>query len=311
VSRLESQSWLPLQFEFLSGIPQPMRQRRLLLTIQAYIDDSGVIGTDPIFVLAGFMARAEQWAAFSDAWKSYLDEPPSLQYLKMNEAAKLKGEFRGWTDEQRDRKLRGLVEIIKRFPPSKAIYALIDLIAWEEIMAPGLAKPMANPYYMGFHVVLSGVCHEVVDSGQSDEIELIFDKQVIFGPRIALWYPVVKDSIATAQPEELNRIANALPPSPMFRDDRKFVPLQAADILAWLIRTAFSDRLPGPESAFRPKDTGFGWIAAELSPVIPMSDYSSDFGHERMARVNELSKEFHFAPELLEKWRRHLGITRE
>jgi len=33
--------------------------------IQAFIDESGVKGTDEVFVLAGFIAPAEQWATFS------------------------------------------------------------------------------------------------------------------------------------------------------------------------------------------------------------------------------------------------------
>ena len=40
--------WLPVNFEFMSGFPEPERQRRLLFVIQACIDESGVKGTDPV-----------------------------------------------------------------------------------------------------------------------------------------------------------------------------------------------------------------------------------------------------------------------
>ena len=119
--RQKSQSWLPPQFEFLSGLSEPERRRRLLLPIQAYIDDSGVKGTHAVFVLAGFMGNAERWAEFSDAWSDYLKLAPSVRYVKMNEAVKLNGEFRSWKPEERDRKLAGCADIINRFQPDTGI----------------------------------------------------------------------------------------------------------------------------------------------------------------------------------------------
>jgi hypothetical protein len=154
----------------------------LLLTIQAYIDDSGTKGTHPIFSLAGFIGRAEQWAEFSNAWQTQLTGSPSIRYLKMADAAKLNGQFRFWKPGERDDKLKGFSEIIKRYTPQKAIHATIDLGAFEKHMAPHLHGPMSDPYFIGCHAILAGVGHEVLDSGLSGELEVIFDEQLIFGP---------------------------------------------------------------------------------------------------------------------------------
>ena len=283
----------------------------MLLTIQAYIDDSGIKGTDPVFVLAGFIGKAERWAEFSDAWSIHLKQSPSVQYIKMNEAAKLNGQFRSWKPEERDQKLAGCVEIIKRFPPEKAIYFINDLIAWKQIVREIKVKTLADPHFHGFNAVISGVCNEVLDSGVDEQIEVIFDEHVIFGPRVSLWYPVLKELIELTNNEKLSRIKNILPPAPMFRDDRHFLPLQAADILAWLLRTAFRDRLPGLETAWRPALTGFEWLAEELLPSIPVSQYSIMWGHEKIARIQKLSIEMRCAPELADtiaKWQKKLGI---
>ncbi len=81
----------------------------------------------------------------------------------MAEAAKLKGQFRNWKPHQRDEKLKGFVEIIKAYPPAKAIYLSLDLEAFEEHMAPNLTKPMSDPFFIGCYTMLAGVCHEVLE----------------------------------------------------------------------------------------------------------------------------------------------------
>jgi len=62
------------------------------MPIRAYIDDSGG-GVGPVFVLAGYIATAEQWAAFSDEWQAILDMKPAVKRFKMSEAA-------NWSDQQ-------------------------------------------------------------------------------------------------------------------------------------------------------------------------------------------------------------------
>ena len=192
MSSAESQPWLPEQFEFLAGIPEPERQGRVCLMIQGYIDDSGTKGTDLVFTLAGFIGPAEKWAALSNNWRDHLKTPPSIRFLKMNEAAKLDGEFRFWEAKDRDAKLVGFVDIIKRHTPQKAIHVTIDLKAFERHMAPHLYKPMSNPYFIGSNAIMAGIGHEVLDSGILEEPEIIFDEHLIFGPRLKMWYPLIK-----------------------------------------------------------------------------------------------------------------------
>src|SRR5437868_7829681 len=92
----------------VSGLPSGKRERRKLMVLQTYADDSGNEPTSPIFVLAGFIASYEEWAAFSDEWKAALAEPPGLDYFKMKEAERLHDQFskrKGWTEKKRDDRL--------------------------------------------------------------------------------------------------------------------------------------------------------------------------------------------------------------
>jgi hypothetical protein len=55
------------------------------MTLKAFIDESGK-GDPSIFVMAGFIARAEEWAKFNDDWNAILEKPPTLEYFHMADA---------------------------------------------------------------------------------------------------------------------------------------------------------------------------------------------------------------------------------
>ncbi len=82
--------------------------------MEAYADDSGT-GDPPVFLLAGFVGRAERWAEFSERWIEALRGRPRLKYFKMKEAAALEGQFKGWSESDRDKRLATLVDIIKDY----------------------------------------------------------------------------------------------------------------------------------------------------------------------------------------------------
>jgi hypothetical protein len=77
VSALDEALWQLLPS--LSGLSGDERDNKLLLVMQAYVDDSV---EPPAFVLAGFVARAAQWGRFTIAWEKALDKPPKLDISK-------------------------------------------------------------------------------------------------------------------------------------------------------------------------------------------------------------------------------------
>jgi Protein of unknown function (DUF3800) len=263
--------------------------------IQAVIDESGVKGTDPVFVLAGLISTAEKLADLSTAWSRQLQAEPTIKYLKMYEATRACGEFAGWSEHRIETKLRGLVETVK-YHAHRAIHVTIDLEAHERLHKD---RPSRDPYFTGFYAILSGVCYEFLDNFSDEkQIEIILDENRIFGPRVALWYPAIKDLLATRGDLDQQALADVLPPQPSFKDDQAFVPLQAADMLAWLFRTAFSGQR-----------TRFEWIATELMPSVPMSEYASVFTEERIKHQIALSYDLELPPlDYLESWRGVLGI---
>ena len=67
--------------------------------LQACIDDSGWDGTSPVFVLAGYVAKAEAWDAFADEWRALLDKA-SVKVLKTTDILPKQGSWDAlpWND---------------------------------------------------------------------------------------------------------------------------------------------------------------------------------------------------------------------
>ena len=285
--------WLPPGFSFLSGLPEPARRRRLLMPIQVFADESegAKPGTRNHFVMAGLIGHSDDWALFSDEWRICLGSGPHhLDYFKMKEAAGYSGQFYGWDETERDDKLRALARIINKYAKT-VTWSVIDMEAHRKLWAK-LPKPRSEPYFWPFQNTIMAACFTLWDAGLREPFEVIFDEQVIFGPRAKLWYPVLRAVGQHREPEA----STILPVDPMFRNDRDFLPLQAADLYAWTIRKGTNE----------PDYAGFHWLLSELSSV-KTTDYSQYYDLDRMQSVLDQSSQFvrygAVPDEIVEKYR--------
>src|SRR5262245_20319635 len=78
--------------------------------LQAFIDDSGSGGDSRFYILAGFKARIAVWEGFTTEWRAVLDTDPKIDYFKMSEAESLKGPFKGFCTQQRNKKVNNLID---------------------------------------------------------------------------------------------------------------------------------------------------------------------------------------------------------
>lgn len=249
----------------LSGIPEPLRRERLIVPIQAFIDDSGVKGTDPVFVFAGQIAPAVMWVEFSIRWHEALIEKPGIRYFKMYEAHRLKGEFQGWSLDARNAKLLRLASLISEYGFT-AIHCTTNLKTFDDSYGSKLPRPFRDPYFWPFYLMVMGVCAELMYSGQKNRCEVIFDEHKIFAPRVKLWYPIVRALVTETPQSALIAAERVLPIEPVFRTDADEMPLQAADMLAWFFRR----KAPGSD----PADNQFDWLLPRLF-TMPVSDFST------------------------------------
>lgn len=216
-------------WRLVCGFPEALAREKILAMLRLYIDDSGKEDQSPVQVLAGYVATAEQWAMFSNDWKTILDEA-GIEEFKMNDAWRLSREYQPKGHLARDSIIVKAICCIRKHARA-AVGTSIRFDHFYNCFDPigDRQDPIGRPYYMGFFSVLSmvyGICHKA----RQKDIEIIFDKQ---GGE--------SEAYILSNFYEFKKIIEKQFPglslhTPMFQDSRAVLPLQAADLLAWLLR---------------------------------------------------------------------------
>ena len=222
--------------------PEPLRSRRLLLMLKAYIDDSGV-GQPPISILAGWVAQGEKWAVFSDEWQQALEMRPRLAYFKMSEAHSFSGEFNGWTIESRNERVRFLISIIERCGPL-GISVALPYADHQRLQQEQWYKDFElpkSPYPMLFFGLISVLTRYYYQIGSREKVDFIFDDQPEQMEKVMLAY---RSLLAIVPPGERQIFGDA----PIFRNEKSTLPLQAADLKAGFQRRDVTNYFAGRKS---------------------------------------------------------------
>jgi hypothetical protein len=222
----------------ISGYPSYARAEKILVSVQAYIDDSRSDIGDQRLVLAGYINTAEKWARFSDAWYTELRRPPAIDYMKMVEAVGLRGQFGGWKPTDRDHKIEDLARIIRHWEPI-SIHSSVSQKHVREIIQPVAPYALSSPYSYCFEAIMIPIAvHQSQQKGLMQvPIDFIFDDQQGLGHQARELYQAVRE-------QQSKPVRDVLSAEPLFRDDKLVMPLQAADMLAWHIRRHFEDEDP-------------------------------------------------------------------
>ena len=210
----------------VSGLPSDQRGKRLMMALQAYIDDSGTAPDQSIFVLAGFVASSDQWAALSDDWKAALALDPSLEYFKASEAYSLNGQFkkrRGWTRDKRDARVAILADIIAKHVQMRTAAWLrrSDFNATiKELKVPKPHALVDNPYFLCFYRVIlyTAALQEII--GRKEPCDFFFDEQSSLGLETLARWPIFKMSAGQASKTDFTPYIGS---PPIFRDDKEFM----------------------------------------------------------------------------------------
>src|SRR5438093_1477389 len=82
---------------------------------QAFFDESS---NHEVFLIAGWMADAREWARFNDHWRAVLPEAPAIHHFKHHDAMSFEGDFTGWTKDARDAKVMALASVLTSYDVS-------------------------------------------------------------------------------------------------------------------------------------------------------------------------------------------------
>lgn len=214
--------------------------------LKSYVDDSGSDpGPDGVFVLAGYVMEELRWEDFAERWDAQLKRPHSIDFCRMANAEEGDGPFAGIDRIHRNRKVLDLANVIHECHPT----ALACVMRWKDFndKIKGQVDPrLDNPYAVLFFKILAmnselqkrfnALIPQVVkdEHGISVKpVEFIFDDQGPAGLKCLQWFGGLQERV---QGPDRIVISN----TPQFKDDRELNPLQAADMLAWHVRRAYS-----------------------------------------------------------------------
>lgn len=190
------------------------------MVLQAYVDPSGK-GDPQFLVIAGYIATEDAWANFSESWRTRLDEA-GIPYFKMNEWSH-QTEIAGW-----------FYRLVEAFDIKAAMACVIntkELVEVEKSIKypPYITNPNSadNPYYWGFKYIVGTLAQWQKRLDLLEPIDFIFDNDSEQEKIPRAW----KHLKAAAAPP----ISQMMGEMPIYRDDKKTMPLQAADLYAWWV----------------------------------------------------------------------------
>jgi len=262
-------------------------------TLQVVIDDSG--RGDETLVLGGCILPVEVWLSFTDQWQKVLDEAPTIAYFKMSEAISLRGEFARFSKQQRDAKVWKLISVILLHQPY-GVRVVVDASAYRKTFSGQLSRELDYPTFIASHEVIFAVMRAQQLGTLPDDAaaRFVFDEQGKESDMFLYMWSVVMP------PPPSNKINMALMPSrPIIEDDKKFLPLQVADLFAWHYwsEAVAKKQDKEPSSPF--------WAALKTVPVI-----ESELEQSRLTKLIDGLRRFAkeekilFPNDLPEKWQK-------
>jgi hypothetical protein len=221
------------------------------MAVQLYMDYSYKPGG--VHVLAGYMARAEDWTLFSRDWEEllpacYPNGNGKLRF-KMSEMARRMDDVRMFANVIRKRLTYRVSIMIREDDLQNAIHRI-----WSPT-SEILFGPEADISNILIRFFLATFFEAVIgDHGAQgllspiDKIDVYFDKEIAADWSLDHW-----DDMLDNKPEY---VRDYMGRKPQFLDDEEFIPLQAADFLAWWIRRGYENGNQGTilDETFGSKD---------------------------------------------------------
>jgi len=198
----------------------------------AYFDASGSENDSrtPYLVVAGYLSTAEKWTVFSDLWTKRLQKD-GLTYFRMSEYAHSIKEFEGWRpdEDRRRRLLNDLIGLVKSY-----VVGMFGCVVKISAMQ-AMTNEARDRFHLTAYVLAGRNCagevakwiHESAQGGEAPPCELIYEDGDT--GQSALTKRLTEDEypFSFKPKRDTMRKSGLIEPG--------FVPLQAADILAYEI----------------------------------------------------------------------------
>lgn len=218
----------------ICGIPTCHRYAHLLIMFRSFIDETEAQSKQgkQVFCFFGWVATADEWERFSNAWYKELHQKPSIDYFKHYEAKSQTGQFQGWPKSKCEAKILSLSKIIAN---SEIKYGATTSVRTDQLreMLKSCVLPVktvrsilhaSRPYDWAFHSIVSMILQLQVNLGETEPIDFVFDEGDAAFDDCARRYREFRALL----PRALSAIAGTV----LTANDKMVMPLQAADLIA-------------------------------------------------------------------------------
>lgn len=210
--------------------------------LTTYVDESRSPEGDRTFSLCGYCDYSEKWVPFALEWGRILDEPRALEYFRAAEAANLEGQFKGFTRDERDDKVKKLLGLICSYRPIAIVSGLRGK-DYDDLLSkyPEASVP-PDPYHFCMGNILSESCDIAQEVGAS-QVEFVFDQNKETEAETHLAFEYAK--------KQVFRFKTYFGDTITFASKKKQRPLQAADSLAYDFNKMFRLRIADSKAKLR------------------------------------------------------------
>jgi hypothetical protein len=251
---------------YVSGIPSRLRGKRHFLMLQAFLDES-FEKDPPVFVLAGYLASAEQWLRLTEEWDKAITTW-TLPVFKMKEA------MYEWSEGMQKERLGHLHAVIAEHVRC-ALWVEVDSLALNGLMTGPFVK-FSNPYFFCVFALVMMVVRS--DFLKDEKVRFIFDKGQDEKAIRGAWEEFV-DGAPT------DEIKSRFGGDPIFEKDDDLIPLQTADFLAYWRRQRGIEAWQGSAIALKntpwikpPKKYGVLRLRADVDYIIRLRSFVERYG---------------------------------
>lgn len=215
---------------------------------KAYLDESGIHANPKVFAMAGFIAPAETWDVWTPKWLKVLSDNTVGRFHAYHCNA-FKGEFRQfWDDDEtkrpakrkkRDQMVIKLIETLNDGDPIFPFNSAVNISDYEDFIQqnPGMRQELDHPYLICMQqclVQISVLVEDIFLAPDNERILCIFDRQDRFSKKAMIIFNELLERREFRGRKRFDEI--------VFGSDRKHIPIQAADAIAFDTRQELISR---------------------------------------------------------------------
>lgn len=254
---------------------------------RAYLDESGTHADSPAIAVAGYVARRSAWNRFVPKWRRTLSP---IKVFHSTDCNGFYGEWKGWERAARDAKVARLLPLLPAIDGFGVAIGVV-LRDVEEVLSvrPHLRRYWGNGYRACIQWCISRIRDRLHEAGRVSEPLAIVHERNQYKADAEEAYEWIKEN-----DDESGQFISF-----SFGSKEKYVPLQAADILAYEVHKRLQNIEAKPRKSFE------ALMSEETEPRIYFYD-KHNFGEliaalEMLSAYHEAETWEKVAPECLRK----------